>query len=71
MKHLSCFLFLMLVAILTMYFYNHSVTGAYTFSIPVLHQLIMPAGMEKLSELYGQDINAEQLWFLYDFLLPE
>jgi NADH-quinone oxidoreductase subunit M len=37
---------LMLVAIIVLYFYNHSVTGVYTFNIEQLYQLSIPYGMQ-------------------------
>jgi NADH-quinone oxidoreductase subunit M len=37
---------LMLVAIIALYFYNHSVTGVYTFDIEQLYRLSIPYGMQ-------------------------
>ncbi len=37
---------LMLVAILVLYFYNHSVTGTYTFMLEDLYKLSIPYGMQ-------------------------
>jgi len=37
---------LMLVAIIVLYFYNHSVTGVYTFDIEQLYRLSIPYGMQ-------------------------
>jgi len=37
---------LMLVAILVLYFYNHSVTGVYTFDLEQLYQLSIPYGTQ-------------------------
>ena len=36
----------MLLGILAVYFYAHSVTGVYTFDIPRFHELTIPAGLQ-------------------------